>query len=331
MDTPIKDMPPAERHAGFSITQARLRNIVTRIPRGYILFLGKVLGTFLYHFDVYHRRIIRRNLQFSHPDWSPDQTRKLLKRFCIHFGITTLEILQMSQFSSGQIIRSTHVEGKQHLMEALARKKGVVLVSGHIGNWEMAWQIAPCYFNQKMFAVAKKMRNPYFDRFLHNLRTRFGNQIIYKKGALPDLMKALRQGKIIAILMDISRRFEGVEVRFLGRRATATPAAALLALRCKSPILPAFCHRNNNGELVIRIEPPVELTKTNNLRIDLQTNTQVITERVERAIRKNPDQWFWTLKRWKDFYPGLYSESTRRLKKIKKKEKKKVIKSSRTS
>jgi len=326
MDKHPKHIPPIEIHAGSNTRQGTFKNVISRIPKSYIIVLGKVLGTILYHTDVYHRRIIRRNMQFSHPQWSSNQIQKLVKRCCLHFGITTLEILQMSLFSSEDIIRSTRIKGDKYLIDALARQKGVVLVSGHLGNWEMAWQFSPCYLNRHIFAVAKRMRNPYFDRFLHNLRTRFGNQIIYKKGALPDLMQALRHEKIVAILMDISRRFDGVEVQFFGRRATATPAAALLALRCKSPVIPAFCHRNKNGDLVIQIEPPVEMARTNDLRNDLQINTQAISARVERAIRQYPEQWFWTLKRWKDFYPDLYPESEKRLKSIKKKQKRKKMK-----
>jgi KDO2-lipid IV(A) lauroyltransferase len=123
-------------------------------------------------------------------------------------------------------------------------------------------------------------------------------------------------------MMDISRRFDGVEVNFFGRRATATPAAALLGLRCKSPIIPAFCHRNPKGNLIVRVEPPVEIKRTKDLRSDLQFNTQLITDQVERAVRNYPEQWNWMLKRWKEFYPGLYPESEKRLYRIKKKKEK---------
>ena len=126
------------------------------------------------------------------------------------------------------------------------------------------------------------------------------------------MMQTLRQGAMVAILMDISRRFDAVEVNFFGRRATATPAAALLGLRCKSPIIPAFCHRDATGRLIVQVEPPVEIQRTGDLRSDLQTNTQLISDRVERAIRNYPEQWNWLLKRWKDFYPDLYPEKKRR-------------------
>lgn len=136
------------------------------------------------------------------------------------------------------------------------------------------------------------------------------------------MMQTLRRGETLGLLMDISRRFDGVAVQFFGRQATATPAAALLALRCKSPVIPVFNHRAENGELVICVEPPVEIKRTHDLRKDIQTNTQAITDRVERTIRKYPEQWFWTLKRWKDFYPDLYPLSEKRKRRIEKKEKK---------
>jgi KDO2-lipid IV(A) lauroyltransferase len=121
-----------------------------------------------------------------------------------------------------------------------------------------------------------------------------------------------------------------VEVNFFGRRATATPAAALLGLRCKSPIIPAFCHRNPKGKLIVRVEPPVKVKRTRDLRYDLQFNTQLITDRVERAVRNYPDQWNWMLKRWKEYYPDLYPESEKRLRKIEAKKNKKTRKASRS-
>jgi KDO2-lipid IV(A) lauroyltransferase len=227
----------------------------------------------------------------------------------------------MACLSQQEMVSKVRIEGKEILIEALARQKGVVVITAHLGNYEMAAQSVPCLLGLQMASVAKKMRNVRLNRLIHNLRTRFGNKVIYKKGALPEMMQTLRQGTIVTILMDISRRFEGVEVNFFGRRATATPAAALLGLRCKSPIIPAFCHRNPKGELIVLMEPPVEIRRTKDLRSDLQFNTQLITDRVERAVRNYPEQWNWMLKRWKEFYPGLYLESKKRLDRIKKKEK----------
>jgi len=293
------------------------------MPRRRILFAGKRIGSFLYFFDVPHRRIIRRNLQFSYPEWSRNQIQAMSKRIFQHFGVAVLEILQMAYCTCEEILGHVQIEGDEIVTEALAKQKGVIVISAHLGNWEMALQYCPCYLQMPLTGVAKRFRNSIIDRLVHKLRTRFGNRIIYKRGALPEMTHILRQGQMLGLLMDISRRFDGVEVQFFGRRATATPAAAMLALRCKSPVIPIFCHRNHRGNLVIKAERPIEIKRTGNLRSDLQTNTQLITDRVEQAIRNHPEQWNWVLKRWKEFYPDLYPVSKNRLKRIKKKEKKK--------
>ena len=300
-----------------------MKSFIAHIPNAYLLFFGKILGNLLYYLAVPQRRIVNRNLRFSLVDSSPHQIQCRAKHIFQHFGITILELLQIAYLSKQELVSKVRVEGKEILIEALKKQKGVVLVTAHLGNYEVASQVVPCLLGLQMASVAKKMRNARLNRLIHNLRTRFGNKIIYKKGALPEMMQTLRQGAMVAILMDISRRFDAVEVNFFGRRATATPAAALLGLRCKSPIIPAFCHRNPKGKLIVQIEPPVEIKRTKDLRSDLQFNTQLITDRVERAVRNYPEQWNWMLKRWKEFYPGLYPESKKRLEHIKKKEKRK--------
>jgi KDO2-lipid IV(A) lauroyltransferase len=292
-----------------------------QMPKRHILFMGRMLGNFLYFCDVHHRRIIRRNLHFSYPGWSRRQIQNLSKRIFQNYGIIILEVFQMAFSTRNEMLSRAQIEDAEILAEALAKKKGVIVVSAHLGNWEMLLQYSPCYFQIPMTGVAKKLRNSILDRLVHKFRTRFGNRIIYKKGALPEMTQTLRQGKILGLLMDISRRFDGVEVQFFGHKATATPAAAMLALRCKSPVIPVFSHRNQMGKLVIKVERPVEIQRTGDLRSDLQTNTQLITDRIEQAVRKNPEQWNWILKRWKEFYPDLYPESKKRLKRIKKKEK----------
>jgi KDO2-lipid IV(A) lauroyltransferase len=299
-----------------------LKSFIAQIPNAYLLFFGKILGNLLYYLAIPQRRIVNRNLRFCLVDSSPQQIQCKARQIFQHFGITIAELLQMAYLSKQELVSKVGIEGKEILVEALAKQKGIVLVTAHLGNYEMAAQSVPCLLGLRMSAVAKKLRNVRLNRLIHNLRTRFGNKVIYKKGALPEMMQRLRQGEMVAILMDISRRFDGVEVSFFGRRATATPAAALLGLRCKSPIIPAFCHRNPKGKLIVQIESPIEIRRTNDLRSDLQFNTQLITDRIECAVKNYPEQWNWLLKRWKEFYPGLYPESKKRLEQIKEKEQK---------
>lgn len=323
MSTNPKHRPHGERSIKSNSTRGILKHLIAQIANNHILYLGRALGTILYQFDKKHRRIVRKNIQFSQLLSSPEQIDRMSKRIFQHFGISLIELLQMACFTQQELASKVHIEGEDIIINALTKQKGIVFVTAHLGNYEMAAQSVPCVLGLPLSSVAKKMRNARLNRLIHNMRTRFGNQIIYKKGALPEMMQTLRQGGMVTILMDVSRRFDGVEVNFFGRRATATPAAALLGLRCKSPILPAFSYRDPKGQLISQVEPPIQIKRTNDLRFDLQTNTQRITDRIERAVRKHPEQWNWMLKRWKEFYPDLYPESAKRLKRINKKQKRK--------
>jgi KDO2-lipid IV(A) lauroyltransferase len=302
-------------------TGKNLNRFVAGIGRKHILRIGKFLGRLAYVLDVPHRRIVRRNLAFAYPDWSQTEIKRISGRIFQNLGITFVEILQLFVLSKADILARIEVVGLEHLQRAQQSRKGLIIISGHLGSWEMGLLYACCILDKPSLGVAKKFRFGPLNRRIHDLRTRFGLKIVYKKGAVPEMRKMLRHGGIIGLLVDQSRRSEGVEVTFFGRKVTATPAAAFLALRYKCPVLPIFCVRKANGQLIMEVKAPLDILQTGDLRSDLQTNTQRITDAVEEAVRRYPDQWFWIHKRWKKFYPDLYPEyqARRKRRRVKKK------------
>jgi len=274
----------------------------------YAIALGRIIGMLVYWIDLPHRRIVRRNLRLAFPEWSPEQNRRTVKQVFQHLGAAFVEICQLATYSKSDVVDRVRVVGAERWRHALDNRQGLILVSAHLGNWEFGMQFAACFMQKPTLGVAKRIRFQPLNRWVHNLRTRFGTSIIYKKGALPDMRQALRRGEIVGLLVDQSRRKEGVDVNFFGHRVPATPAAAFLGLRCKSPILPIFCVREASGQLTIYVDEPLTLKWSGDLRADVQTNTQLITNVVERMIRRYPDQWFWVHKRWKKYYPDLYPE-----------------------
>jgi Kdo2-lipid IVA lauroyltransferase/acyltransferase len=298
--------------------------LIAGIPKNYVRFLGSILGILAYHIDLPHRRIVKRNLKFAYPEWNDEQVFRLSKRVFKNLGVTIFEILQMSFFSKEDFLRNIRIRGEEHLNKAVKEGKGVIIISAHLGNWEAAPQFAPCYFGHPVTVVARNIESGLINKLMIKLRSRFGSSVIDKEGALPEMTQTLRSGKILALLIDQGTKIsEGVEISFFGKKVTVTPAAAMLALRCKSTVLPVFCLRDADHVLTITIEPPVQLVKTNNLRNDLEINTQRMTDVIEKAVRQCPDQWLWLHKRWKRFYPELYPEyierrKRRRAKKIKK-------------
>jgi KDO2-lipid IV(A) lauroyltransferase len=297
---------------------------VANIPLQHIVNIGRLLGILVFWLDVPHRRIVRRNLQFTYPDWSSDEIRTISRRIFQNLAITVLEIFQMSFFSCEDILARIKTKGEDHLTQALEDNKGLILISAHLGNWEAGLQFTSCFLQRPCTGVVKKIRFRPLNRWLTRLRTRFGLEAVNKKGALPKMRQALRMGEVMGLLIDQSKRSESVDVRFYGKKVTTTPAAALLAFRCKSPVLPLFCIREPNGQLLIQVDPPLDLKRTNDLRSDLIANTQMMTDVIEKMIRQHTDQWLWPHKRWKKHYPQLYPEYFARRRRRKEREKKRA-------
>jgi KDO2-lipid IV(A) lauroyltransferase len=288
--------------------KTRIGTLIARIPKKYIFRLGMILGEIAYVLDIPHRRTMFRNLRFIYPDVSWDRVRELSRQVFQNFGITFLETFQMAFFSREDFLGRLRTVGEEHYLTAVQENRGIIVISAHLGNWEMALHFVACHFQARVLTVAKHLPFAFLDRRLTRLRTRFGARVLFKKNVLSDMVKAVRNGEVLTLLIDMGRHREGVDVTFLGRQATATPGAALVALRCNSPVIPGFCVREADGELTVRFYPAISVKRTGDLRSDIQTNTQLMTDAVERAVRAYPGQWGWHQRKWKKHYPELYPE-----------------------
>ncbi|MBW1681885.1 MAG: hypothetical protein JRF59_05855 [Deltaproteobacteria bacterium] len=301
----------------------------SRIPKPWLIPLGKALGLSAYALDLRHRRIVKRNLRFANPDWPAERVLRVSRQVFQHAACTFLEIAQMTGMRREDVLSRVRVEGEEHLTDAIRDGKGAIIISAHMGNWEMAVVFASCFLSEPLVAVARTIRSRAANRRILALRTRFGNIILDKQNALPKMVRMLRQGRSLGILIDQGTvRSEGVEVEFFGKTTTATPVAALLGRRYGRPVVPAFCVREPDGAMKVIIRPPVELQKTEDLQADLQVNTQRMTFAIEEMIRAYPEQWFWFHKRWKRHYPGLYPEDLARRRRRREKRKAKAARAS---
>ncbi len=283
-------------------------SLIKRLPAASI---GPLAGRALFAFAPNSRRLVRRNLAFAFPDRTPTEIEALRLGVERHYGRLLIELLQMGFFEPEDIRRRVRFFGLERAIRAVGTKRGFIAVSAHLGNWELGMQVLPACFGRPLTAVAKKFRRGWIENYLHRTRTRFGSRILYKKGALAEMTRIVREGGVLAILVDMARRKDGVEVRFFGKRATATPAAAMLGLRCRCPVLPVFCLHEADGTFAVQIEEPIEMRRTGDLRDDILVNTQRITDGVEKMIRRHPEQWHWLMRRWKEFHPELYAPAGR--------------------
>ena len=291
-----------------------LDNLIARFPKSYILKLGTIFGICLYFLDMPHRRLVRRNLRFCYPEWSADDIRKMSMRIFKQTGITILEIMQSAYLSAEDILAGFRiVSGENYLLDTLKDcPNGLIYTACHIGNWEVGLHylggLTGRISGKPLTAVARKIGHDWLDDWFDVYRKRLGNKVIYKKGAWPNMVKTLRDGEALLITLDQSRYKQAIEVTFFGHKATTTPAVAMAAIRCRCPVLPIFNVREADGMQAVYVYPPIEMRRTNDLRNDLQVNTQKMIDAMEDMIRKHPDQWVWFQRPWKKAHPELYPE-----------------------
>jgi KDO2-lipid IV(A) lauroyltransferase len=203
-----------------------------------------------------------------------------------------------------QITRDTvaewiRYEGLENFQQADARGKGVLVATGHFGNWELS-AFAHAYLVAPMQIVVRPIDNPRIDALVESRRELSGNRAIAKKDAARGILRALAAGDAVGVLIDQNTTpDQGVFIDFFGVEACAGSAFVKLAHHSGAAVVPGYALWSDKEQrYVLHFEPAVEMTG------DVQHDTQQVHARLEAAIRKNPDQWLWIHRRWKTRPPG---------------------------
>ena len=291
-----------------------------KILHNSIIHTGRLLGLAGYVLDLRHRRIVVSNLKFAYPQWSSRKIRMMARRIFQNIGVTMLQICQLFFLPKNDIIDKASVKGMDNLVNAINSKKGVIFISAHFGNWELGLLHSSYYIQSRIVLIARRIRFKMLDKWMHRLRSSSGNLLIDKKGALSLMVRTIRKGRALGLLVDqATTKAEGVNVKFFGHKVTATPVVAMLAIRYNCIVLPVFCVREKDNTYAMIYKKPLNFKKTNDLKTDITAYTQQITYIIEDMIRKYPEQWFWFHKRWKRYYPELYPEAQKRRERKRKK------------
>jgi KDO2-lipid IV(A) lauroyltransferase len=274
------------------------------LPRRAVLALGSALGRLWAALDARHLAIAVANLREAFPDWDEARLRATARGVYRHFGTVLLDLLWMEGRTAQELLALADVEGVEHVVRARAAGRGMVAPSGHFGNWEFQ-AVASVPLAGNLAAIARPLDNPLLDRRLVALRTGTGNTVIYKQRALVQALKTIRDGGIVAVLIDQNVQQDyGVFVDFFGRKACTTTVAAALALKTGCAIVPVRCVLQPNGRYRMVYGPAVDWTGTGRRDADLVALTQHLTSIIESWVRENPEQWLWLHRRWKTQPPS---------------------------
>jgi KDO2-lipid IV(A) lauroyltransferase len=277
-----------------------LAAVLGLLPRRLALSCGRVAGLAAWALDAGHRRVAMENLAAAYGDaMSARERSRLTRRVFAHFGMVGAECLLMPRRRPSDLERLVEYEGVDHLRKAFLKGKGVFVFSGHFGNWEMV-ALMQGFLGYPMAMVTRPLDNPLLEDLLARGRTRSGNEVIHKRSAARGMLRTLRHGWCVAIVIDQDTRgAESVFVDFFGRPAATTPALARLALRGPTPVVPVFGIPLPDGRYRITYLPEVSIAPSGDREADVLAMTQECTRIIEEQVRLHPEMWLWIHRRWK--------------------------------
>ena len=276
--------------------------VLALLPRSARERLARRLAILGVQAGASRRRILLENLAVAFPAKSPDEIARIAKESVAALGEAFVDFLEVSAMSEEEIRSRIRVVGEENLLQARSRGKGVFLLSAHLGGWELG-AIRAGLIGEPIAPVVRPLDNPLLERELSRRRTRFGNRPIAKREAARDVLRALRRGATVAILIDqnvLAR--EAVFVPFFGRLAATTPALARFQLKTDASVVPVFTWPEGGGRYRLEFEKPIEAGE---FRGGTEREAAVLNatarymEVTESAIRRAPAAWLWVHNRWR--------------------------------
>lgn len=277
-----------------------------RIPLPAGRTLGRALGTLAWHVVRRERTKALRNIALAFPEWDEQKRRGTIRAMFQHFGMSLFEIAWLWNMDVATRDRMTTFEGSEAMLKLIDAGKGVILFTAHVGNWEWL-SIAMGLFSRPTSVLQRERGEAEIGRYITEFRARVGVQSIDRgsPAAPRQMINAVRQGGILAFLLDQNMRTESVKVPFFGRPALTPVGPVKFAIRTEAWVVTALQERKPDGTHHIRILEPIECKRTD----DPAAVAARITREIEEHIRRVPEQWVWMHDRWKERPDWDVSES----------------------
>jgi Kdo2-lipid IVA lauroyltransferase/acyltransferase len=270
------------------------------LPRPLARAVGVSFAQLIYLLHGKLRRVGMRNLQLAFPEMALRNRRKLVRKVFTSLGRQFAEVCLFPRYTAENVSDAVIYDGFENFDRASQRGKGVLFLTGHLGGWELS-AFAHSLYGHPLYFVMRPLDNPYLDALVRRYRTMHGNTPILKDDPARELLRAMKQGSTVGILMDTNMTPpEGIFVDFFGMPACTASGLARIALRTDAAVVPGFTLWDPVlRKYRLRFDPAVQLVRTGNNEADILANTQLFTKVIEDFVRRYPDQWLWVHRRWK--------------------------------
>lgn len=275
------------------------------IPRTWARTVGGGIGWLAFQCLGRLRKVGLRNLELAFPEKTEPERERILRSVYRNLGHLLAEFCQMVHYTPEQASRFIRYEGLENYLEARERGKGVLVLTGHLGAWELS-SFYHALMGYPMGMVIRRLDNPLVDEFVNRIRCLHGNRVVHKDDFARGLIGSMRSGETVGILMDTNMTPpQGVFVPFFGVLACTASGMARIALKTGAAVLPGFLlWEEREQKYVLRFGEVLDLIHTADSEVDAIANTALFTSIIEQYVRKYPEQWLWMHRRWKTRPPG---------------------------
>jgi len=261
-------------------------------------FAGFVAFIFYYIVQIRKSTVIN-NLKIAFPDYSESHIKEIAYDVYKSFSIFLVEILVFPKLKREKLEQEAEFSDPELIVSKFNKGKGLIILSAHFGNWE----VIPPNISSKVglagLTIVKPLRNPYVDKWMNNLRTRFNNEVIPLGLSLRKTYQSLKEKKMIGIAADQRGPEEGAKVQFFNTEIPVFNGPAVLSLKTGAPILSLLAVRQKNYKYKIVVKEIDSKNLPENYENKVIELTQRHTSYLESMIKKHPEQWFWMHKKWK--------------------------------
>jgi KDO2-lipid IV(A) lauroyltransferase len=276
-----------------------LVGVLGAVPRSWARAAGAAAGGLAFALLGRLRRVGLRNLELAYPAMPVAERTAVLRRLYRNLGWQLAEFAQMRRYTSTNTASFARYEGLENYLAARDAGNGVLIVTGHLGAWELS-SFYHSLLGHPMSMVIRRLDNPLVDDYVNRLRCLHGNRVL-DKDFVRGLLEAMHDGETVGILMDTNMTPpQGVFVPFFGIPACTASGLARVALKTGAAVLPGFMvWEPAERKYVLRFGERIELTRSGDDEADTVANTARFTQAIEETVRLYPDQWLWLHRRWK--------------------------------
>jgi KDO2-lipid IV(A) lauroyltransferase len=262
---------------------------------------ARLVGKIWYHCDRRHRNRAIANLQRSFPTFTPRQCDRIARKSLQHMFMIGMEVLFTTRLIRVDTWRRyVQLDNFHETLELLmTSKKGMVLLTGHYGNWEiLGYVLATLGFETT--SIARRLDNPLINDWLFGVREERGQKVIDKKGATDEITQTLGDGKAVAFVADQNAGSKGIFVDFFGRKASTYKSIGLVAMQYECPVVIGYARRQNNHfKFKVATQDIIWPADWKDQADPLRYITQRYTKAIEDMVRADPTQYLWMHRRWK--------------------------------